>query len=174
MYHRTDTYLFYVRTFRKKIFYYFISELCICLQKFVSLIRNTFICTSYPGHFLAISRHKICIMMSEITFIYRAICSRPFIIPGLFFPDLPMPVFSSRPSACRVTRPLEAGRFEGVFSGNCTLMSIIPLNLLQIQIRNTALQYSFTNQDDKNSHRLGRTAPMHAYCSMGRAATVHA
>jgi hypothetical protein len=56
-----------------------------------------------------------------------------------------MPVFSSRPSACRV----EAGRFEDVFSGNCTLMSIIPLNLLQIQIHNTALQYSFTNQEDK-------------------------
>ncbi len=137
--------------------YDFISELCICLQKFVSFIRNTFICTirldsSFPEHFLAICRHDICVKMSEITciktFSNGLLVSRPF-----FIPDLPMPVFSSRPSACLVTRPYEAGRFEGVFSGYCTLMSIIPFNLMQIRIRNTALQFS---------HRLGRTAPMHA------------
>jgi len=85
--------------------------------------------------------------MSEITYNFHlpGHLQPTFYYPGPFFPDLPMPVFSSRPSACRV----EAGRFEGVFSGNCTLMSIIPLNLLQIQIHNTALQYSFTNQEDK-------------------------
>jgi hypothetical protein len=85
-----------------------------------------------------------------------------------------MPAFSSRPSACLVNRPFEAGHFEGVFSGYCTLMSIIPFNLMQIRIRNTALQYSFTNQEDKILIGWGAQRQCMHNARMGRAATMHA
>jgi hypothetical protein len=53
-------------------------------------------------------------------------------------------------------------------------MSIIPFNLMQIRIRNTALQYSFTNQEDKILIGWGAQSQCMHNARMGRAATMHA
>jgi hypothetical protein len=53
-------------------------------------------------------------------------------------------------------------------------MSIIPFNLMQIRIRNTALQYSFTNQEDKILIGWGAQRQCMHNARMGRAATMHA
>jgi hypothetical protein len=53
-------------------------------------------------------------------------------------------------------------------------MSIIPFNLMQIRIRNTSLQYSFTNQEGKILIGWGAQRQCMHNARMGRAATMHA